>query len=92
MLPLGPCVPAQPEMAALVLPDARQLVALLDDQVSEVVPYAGTVLAPRVITGVPGAVSVGVAFNMTEVGADGPPRLLQTSVNVSLPTTMGVTV
>lgn len=91
-LPLGPTVPAQPEMAASELPDATQLVALVDDQVSEVVPYAGRVVAPRVITGVPGAVNAGVALRMTEVGAEGPPRLLQVKVKVSLPTAAGVMV
>jgi hypothetical protein len=37
-LPLGPNVPAQPEMAASVLPEATQLVARVDDQLIEVVP------------------------------------------------------
>ena len=35
-LPLGPKVPAQPEMAASLLPDATQLVARVEDQLSEV--------------------------------------------------------
>ena len=55
-LPLGPNVPAQPEMAAFELPDATQLVARVDDQLSEVVPYAGMEVTPRVSTGVAGAV------------------------------------
>jgi len=89
-LPLGPKVPAQPEMAALVLPDATQLVARVEDQLSEVVPYAGMEVATRVSTGAAGAVSEGVAVKVTEVGADGPPRLLQINLNVSLPTAVGV--
>src|SRR5450755_757440 len=47
-------------------------------------------VTPRVSVGVAGAVSAGVAVKVTEVGADGPPRLLQIKVNVSLPTAVGV--
>ena len=89
-LPLGPNVPAQPEMAAFELPDATQLVALVDDQVIEVVEYAGMEVTPRLSAGVAGAVNAGVAVKVTEVGADAPPRLLQVNVKVSVPTAVGV--
>ena len=89
-LPLGPKVPAQPEMTASVLPEATQLVARVDDQLSEVVAYAAMEVAPRVSVGVAGAVNSGVAVKVTEVGADGPPRLLQINVKVSVPTAVGV--
>jgi hypothetical protein len=91
-LPLGPNVPVQPESAAFELPDATQLVARVDDQVIEVVEYAAMEVAPSVSTGVAGAVSAGVAVRVTEAGADGPPRLLQIKVNVSVPTAVGVMV
>lgn len=91
-MPLGPKVPPQPEMAAFELPDAMQLVARADDQAIVVVSYAGMEVAPSVSTGVAGAVNLGVAVRVTEVGADGPPELLQINVNVSLPIAAGVTV
>jgi hypothetical protein len=89
-LPLGPNVPVQPESAAFELPDATQLVARVEDQAIEVVAYAAMEVAPSVSTGVAGAVRAGVAVKVTEAGADGPPRLLQIKVNVSVPTAVGV--
>ena len=49
-------------------------------------------VTPRVSTGAAGAVNAGVAVKVTEVGADGPPRLLQIKMNVSLPTAVGAMV
>jgi hypothetical protein len=53
---------------------------------------AGTEVEPRVSVGAAGAVSAGVAVNTTEAGADTPPRLVQVSVKVSVPTAVGVIV
>jgi len=91
-LPLGPKVPVQPERTEFAVPDATQLVARVDDQVSEVVEYAEMDVTPSVNTGAAGAVNAGVAVRVTDVGADGPPRLLQINVNVSVPIAAGVMV
>ena len=47
-------------------------------------------VAARVSTGAAGAVNAGVAARVTEVGADGPPRLLQLNVKVWMPIAVGV--
>ena len=49
-------------------------------------------LAPRVSAGAAGAVNSGVAARVTEVGAEGPPRLLQINVKISVPIALGVMV
>ena len=49
-------------------------------------------VTPSVNTGAAGAVNAGVAVRVTDVGADGPPRLLQINVNVSVPIAAGVMV
>src|SRR5579862_1821344 len=49
-------------------------------------------LAPKVRVGAGGVASAAVAPSDTDTGAEGPPRLEQTSVNVSVPTTAGVIV
>ena len=72
------------------MPDAAQAVALTDDHVIVVVVLAGTDGAASVSVGAAGATKAGVTDSDTEVAADGPPRLLQVNVNVSVPTTLGV--
>src|ERR1700722_1352644 len=49
-------------------------------------------LAPRVSVGAAGFTSAEVASRDTDTAADGPPRFVQTRVNVSVPTAAGVTV
>ena len=49
-------------------------------------------LAASVSTGAAGAVNAGVAARETEVGADGPPELLQINVKISVPIALGAMV
>jgi hypothetical protein len=49
-------------------------------------------VAPRVSVGAAGTVSAGVTVRTTEAGADAPPRLVQVSEKVSVPTDVGVIV
>jgi len=88
--PLGESTPVQPDGTDSVLPDAVQLVALTVVQVIVVVVSAAMVAAPSVSVGAAGRASAGVAVSVTELGADAPPELLQISVKVSLPTTLGL--
>jgi hypothetical protein len=77
---------------AFAFPDAVQLVAPAELHVSDVVVSAGMLVAPRVRVGAGGTTTAEVARSDTLAAADGPPRFVQTSVNVSLPTTAGVIV
>ena len=49
-------------------------------------------VAPRVSVGAAGTVSAAVTVRTTEAGADAPPRLVQVSEKVSVPTAVGVIV
>jgi hypothetical protein len=75
-----------------VFPDAVQLVAPAELQVIDVVVSAAMLVAPRTRLGAGGFTTAAVAFKDTDTGAEGPPRLVQTSVNVSVPTAAGVMV
>lgn len=93
MLPLGASVPIQlPNATVLEFPEAVQLVALTDDQVIATEVLAAIEVADSVSVGAAGGTSLGVAVSVTELGADGPPRLLQANVNVWVPTAAGVMV
>jgi hypothetical protein len=89
---LGAWTPLQPLASAFAFPDAVQLVAPTELHVSVVDVSAEMLLAPSVRVGAGGFASSGVASRDTDTGAVGPPRFVQTSVNVSLPTTAGVIV
>ena len=85
-------MPCQPVSTAFELPEAVQLVAPAELHVSVVVVSAAILLAPKVRVGAGGFASAAVAARDTDTGAEGPPRLEQTSENVSVPTTAGVIV
>lgn len=88
-VPLGASVPLQPVCNAAAFPDAVHELAVGEDQLMVVVVSAGMDFAPSVSVGAGGTTAAGVARRVTEVGAEGPPRLLQVSVKVSVPTAVG---
>ena len=89
-VPLGDKVPLnQPALTAFVFPELVQEVAFTDVHATVVVVSAGMEVAPRVRVGAAGTFSAGVTVSTTEAGADAPPRLLQVSVKVSVPTAVG---
>ena len=71
MLPLVACAPLQ-------LPDAAQLVALTEDQVSVLDPPTTTDAADRVRVGAAGT-ACAVTVNVTELAGDIPAALLHVS-------------
>lgn len=75
-----------------MFPEAVQLVAPSELQLSCVVVSALILVAPRVRVGAGGGTSAEVASRVTETDVDGPPRFEQTSVKVSLPMAAGVIV
>jgi hypothetical protein len=92
-IPLGASVPIQlPNATVFEFPEAVQLVALTDDQVIEVEVLAAIEVADSLSVGAAGGINFGVAVSVTELGADGPPRLLQVNMNVWVPTAVGVMV
>jgi hypothetical protein len=91
-VPLEASVPVQPDEVALLSPEARQVVAVGDDQVMLRVDCAGTDVELNVSVGAGGTVTSGVTVNVTELAAEGPPLFVHRSVNVSVPTAAGVMV